>query len=219
MIRDNPDQVDLQYSDLLSDSPTEAVLMLDDPEVEIDNYSKQIVVPESYADSGIDSFINQPLGTVKKNVENNFQDAYRKIKDSNPVGSPFYHFGKEREESAEDTDSKDFRHRIWDAEDDHRKSAYATTTAFTGFGASVASQKEEAAAAFGAATAGVAAFNSYSRGRRDDMLEEAVSGLSEAYGEYDIEFKEDDRRSERIRKVGEGIKERTNWVRDTLEAL
>ncbi len=212
MITDNPDQVDLQYGDLLSNSPTEAVLMLDDPDVEVDNYSKQIVVPEGYADSGIDSFINQPLGTVKKGVENNFQDAYRRLRDSAPAESPFYRFGKEQKEKAENVDSEDFRTRIWDAEDDHRKSAYGTSTGLVGFGASVASQKEEAAAAFGAATAGVAAFNSYSRGRRDSMLEEAVSGLSDAYGEYDIEFKEDDRRSERMKRKAE-------WVKETLTEL
>ncbi len=198
------------YSDLLEDSPKEAVLMLDDPDVEIDNNEEKIVLPESYSDSGIEAFLNNPARTVKKNVEEQVQNAYRQVQSVNPLETPFYRAGKNKVEDHEN--DEELRFQIWDTDDDHRKSAYGATAGITGLGASVASQKEETAAAFGIATAGITAFNSYSRGRRDDMIEEAIEGLSEAYGDYDIEFKEDDRRSERMKRKAE-------WVKETLGQL
>lgn len=205
---------EVQYNELLDNSPTEAVLMLDDPNVEVNSYNNTISIPERYADTGIDSLINRPLGTVKRGAEEQVQDVYRRVQEADFLpANPAYQFGRENSTATmDDPDDEEVRFDIWDAEDDHRKSAYGTATGLVGTGAAAASISDEAAVAFGAATTGVAAFNSYSRGRRDEMLEEAVSGLSTAYGDYSIELKEDERRSEKVR-------EKVSWVKETLTDL
>lgn len=217
------DDGDLRYDDLLSESPVVGVTMLDDSNVEIDNQSRSIRIPESYADSGLEKAVNSPFSAVKQGAENSVRKLYQQANSFEAHSSIHpYRLGRNKSEDdleEEQPDVEEMGFDIWDAEDDHRKSAYASVCGAVGTGSSVIGGNEAYALGFGAATAGLLAFNSYSRGRRDELVENAAEGLSEAYGDYEVDFKEENQRSDKLKQAGQTARDKAEWVTETLRSL
>lgn len=201
----NPVDGSPTYDELLEENPRVGVQLLNDSRVEVDSSEEYISVPESYFESDREALINAPLNSSKESLYQSLGDAFSQLRDISPVDNTVYRFGRENAADLEDMDDSDIGFEIWDQEDNHRKSAYGTVLGTTGSIAASAGDMK-LAAALGATGAGFAAFNSYSRGKRDETIEDAVEGLEEAYGDYEIKIEEEERRSDRVEKGFEAVR-------------
>lgn len=175
------------FGDVLEDEPRRGLYLLDDPDVEVDSVTETIKVPQQeYPGSR----------SLKAISEKAVSEAHSWVAERAPE-NPVYKFGRKSAEGVwENNPDSDPSSRAeetatearWHHDDNHRKSAYGTGFAALGSASWLAGGEE--LNALGLAGAGVilGAANSYARGARDAEIEQAVGGLQEAYGDYEIEL-------------------------------
>jgi len=203
------------YDDVLGSDPLGGVQLLGGEGVEVDNQNGRIKVPERYLESGLDAVINEPVQTAFSAVGNSIRSNYRSSSSGDLEGlkHKIYGFGRQAEEGIEDNEDCDnIGFEVWDRDDSHIKARYGSICGLIGSSSFALGGKEESALALGLAGAGMEGLSRYFHGKRDETIEQALKGLSQAYGGYEIEVKEEKRRSDKVR-------EKAEWVKDTLNSL
>jgi hypothetical protein len=184
------------YDDILEANPLGGVGLLSREGVEVDNQNGRIKVPERYLESGVDAVINKPVQTTLSVVSDSVRSNYRSSSgDLEGLKHRIYGFGRQADEGIEDNEDYDsIGFEVWDRDDSHGKARYGSICGLIGSSSFALGGKEESALALGLAGAGMEGLSRYFHGRRDETIEQALEGLSQAYGGYEIEVKEEKKR-------------------------
>lgn len=206
----------LVYDDLLESDTRRAVEVLNDGRVDVDYNREEIRIPQEYFEKSNLAFVNDFSNTANESVTRCVEHAFESLRDRESLPeNPAYRFGRKSADEEQHESISDLGFRVWSDNDNQRKTAWGIGACSVGSTASYLGEKEESAVGFALGAGVFMGLNSYFRGRRDRTVDQAIEGeegLRSAYGDYNIEVKNQKRRKDKIENAME-------WTRDVIENL